>query len=155
VGAEAIAWTEAKWNRMALAAWGDNPHLALLGTDKAHRLPIFSFIVRDGAGNMVNEQVFTRMLSDIYGIQARGGCACAGPYGHRLLGIGRAQSDQLRAEILGGNEIRKPGFVRLNFSYMMDEETVRYILESVAELAGATGKYMAHYQDQTGERTAA
>jgi len=91
--------------------------------------------VLDGSGRPVSEHLFTRMLSDIYGIQARGGCACAGPYGHRLLGIDKAFSEQLRAEILAGNLAHKPGWVRLNFSYLMSEKTVRYILDSVNDLS--------------------
>ncbi len=50
VGAEVIAEREARYNAMALEGWSDNPHLTLLGADKGHRLPIFSFMVRDGAG---------------------------------------------------------------------------------------------------------
>lgn len=143
VGQGRIEDSEHRYNRMALDAWGDHPRLHLLGTDKPHRLPIFSFLVRDGNGRIVDEQLFTRLLSGLYGIQARGGCACAGPYGHRLLGIGRDLSEHLRAEILAGDTRRKPGFVRLNFSYMMDEPTVRYILDSVMELAETIDRHVA------------
>jgi len=134
IGETAIAAREAAFVQMARAGWADNPRLTLLGNATAHRLPIFSFVVRDASGKMVSEQMFTRLLSDIYGIQARGGCACAGPYGHRLLGIDHAYSDQLRREILTGNEVHKPGWVRLNFGYLMSDETVRYIISSVNEL---------------------
>jgi selenocysteine lyase/cysteine desulfurase len=75
------------------------------------------------------------MLSDVYGIQARGGCACAGPYAHRLLSIGQDESETLFQELEAGKELKKPGWVRLNFSYLMSEDTVRYVLDSVAELA--------------------
>ncbi len=146
VGAETIAEREARFNQMALAAWGDNPHLTLLGTDKAHRLPIFSFMVRDARGAAVHQQLFTRMLSDIYGIQARGGCACAGPYAHRLLGIDEAESRALHADLRAGKELRKPGWVRLNFSYLMDDATVRYIIDSVSELSRSTERYADHYR---------
>ncbi|MHA1128933.1 MAG: aminotransferase class V-fold PLP-dependent enzyme, partial [Alphaproteobacteria bacterium] len=115
--------------------WADNPRLTLLGVDHPHRLPIFSFLVSDGAGNAVNAQDFTRMLSEKYGIQARGGCACAGPYGHRLLEVDRETSAQLRCEILAGNDDVKPGWVRLNFSYLMSDETAQYIINSVNKLS--------------------
>ncbi len=85
------------------------------------------------------------MLSDVYGIQARGGCACAGPYAHRLLGIERPESEQLFADLQAGEEMKKPGWVRLNFAYMMDEETVRYILASVTELAKRAEDLAARY----------
>jgi len=93
--------------------------------------------VKDAEGNQIDPQVFTRELSERFGIQARGGCACAGPYGHRLLGIDRETSDRLRVEILGGNEAAKPGWVRLNFSYLMSDETAQFIIDSVNELTHA------------------
>ncbi len=135
VGEAAIAEREARFAAMARRGWAGNPRLALLGNPDAPRLPIFSFLVLDEDGRPVSEQLFTRMLSDIHGIQARGGCACAGPYGHRLLGIDRALSERLRSEILSGQLVHKPGWVRLNFGYLMSDETVRYIIDSVNELS--------------------
>ncbi len=145
VGADTIAQREARFNAMALEDWRNNPHLTLLGADHPHRLPIFSFLVRDGDGNPVHQQLFTRMLSDVYGIQARGGCACAGPYAHRLLGIDRAESEALHADLAAGHEMRKPGWVRLNFSYLMDETTVRFIIDSVNDLSRSSDRYAPRY----------
>ncbi len=130
-----IDTTEARFVDMLRQGWADTPQISILGNPKAHRLPIFSFVVRDNHGNIVSEQGFTRMLSDIYGIQVRGGCACAGPYGHRLLRIDHANSDHIRHDILNGNDIVKPGWVRLNFGYLMSDDTVNYIINSVKELA--------------------
>ncbi len=145
VGVERIAEREATYNRMALEGWRGHPRLQLLGTDRPNRLPIFSFIVRDGQGRPVNEQLFTRMLSDIHGIQARGGCACAGPYGHRLLGIDRTTSERLRREILSGETRNKPGFVRLNFSWMMSRDAVGHIIASVRDLAERVEEFAPLY----------
>jgi selenocysteine lyase/cysteine desulfurase len=139
VGTDRIAHTEARWNRIALDGWGGNPRLQLLGTGHGHRLPIYSFVVRDEAGAEVDPQLFARVLSDRYGIQVRGGCACAGPYGHRLLGIGAAESERLRGDLVSGRSDRKPGWVRLNFSYAMDEATVLYIVGAVNELSQRIG----------------
>ncbi len=135
IGDKEITTQEARFCKLAQDGWADNPHLNVLGHKTAHRLPIFSILVTDTDGKLVSEQDFTRMLSDRYGIQARGGCACAGPYGHRLLNIDRVTSERLRSEILAGNEVNKPGWVRLNFSYLMDEITVQFIIDSVNELA--------------------
>ncbi|SLN27192.1 putative cysteine desulfurase [Pseudoruegeria aquimaris] len=134
VGEDVIAERECAYNAMALEGWKDNPRLTLLGVDKPHRLPIFSFLVRDAQGAPVHQQLFTRMLSDVCGIQARGGCACAGPYAHRLLGIDRAASEALFSDLQAGRELRKPGWVRLNFSYLMAPDTVRYVIDSVNAL---------------------
>jgi len=122
-------------NARALAAWQSNPNLILLGTEKNNRLPIFSFRVRGAHGELVHHQLFTRMLSDYYGVQARGGCACAGPYAHALLEIDQEASDALRQAILTGRELEKPGWVRLNFSYLLDDAKAERIIAAVDELA--------------------
>ncbi len=145
IGADYIATRERETQARALAVWQDNPNLHLLGVDKSHRLPIFSFAVRNPEGGYVHHQLFTRLLSDVYGIQGRGGCVCAGPYGHRLLHVERAQSEKIRDAILAGHEIEKPGWVRLNFSYLMDDATVDFIIESVDALARDVNKYSADY----------
>ncbi len=145
VGVEEITRREAEFNQMAQEGWGNNPHLTLLGTENPHRLPIFSFLVKDKAGNPVHQQLFTRMLSDIYGIQARGGCACAGPYAHRLLGIDEEASLALHADLAAGKELLKPGWVRLNFSYMMDPATAQFIIDSVNELSQRTEEFAQYY----------
>lgn len=135
IGERRLAEREAELDARALARWRRNPHLELLGTDRPHRLPIFSFRVRDGRGGYVHHQLFTRMLSDHHGIQARGGCACAGPYAHRLLGLDRAASEALHQAIRAGDELAKPGWVRLNLHAVMDDATVDFIIEAVDELA--------------------
>jgi selenocysteine lyase/cysteine desulfurase len=119
-----------------IARWAGHPAVELLGSLSAPRLPIFSFRVRNlRDGGFIHHQLFTRMLSDRYGIQARGGCACAGPYAHRLLGIGAEESASLRDAILAGEEVAKPGWTRLNLSALMTDDKIDFILSSVAELA--------------------
>jgi selenocysteine lyase/cysteine desulfurase len=129
----------------ALAAWQGVPEIELLGLTSIGRLPIFSFRVRDGKGGYVHQQLVTRMLSDRFGIQARGGCACAGPYVHRLLSIDAEASERLRQAILEGREIEKPGFTRLNLSVLLSEEKIAFILDSVVKLAREAVSYQGHY----------
>ena len=137
---------EERWRALAEAAWRDHPRLTILGLGKAPRLPFFSLLVRDAAGAPVPPALFTTMLSDLYGIQSRGGCACAGPYGHRLLKIDRARSEEIHGEIMRGEMIHKPGWVRLNLSWLMDEAKLRYIIESVDELARNVEAQAARYR---------
>ena len=144
VGTELIETREEEWNRRALTVWSKNPSLKLLGIQTHSRLPIFSFLIRDGKGNFAHYQLITRMLSDFFGIQVRGGCVCAGPYGHRLLDISQSESSELRKDILSGNEIKKPGWVRLNLHYAMEEATVSRIIDAVDDLAHS----WQHYADQ-------
>jgi selenocysteine lyase/cysteine desulfurase len=92
------------------------------------------------------------MLSDFYGVQARGGCACAGPYAHRLLDIDYAQSETIHAAVLSGQEIEKPGWTRLGFSVLMTDDKVDHIIRAVDAVARAT--CLQHAQYQADESTA-
>jgi selenocysteine lyase/cysteine desulfurase len=135
IGPDFIAKRDRELCARAMAVWSKNPHINILAADHKTRLPIFSFTIRDNKGGHLHHELVTKMLSDIAGIQVRGGCVCAGPYGHRLLGVGRHQSETIRAEIRAGNEIEKPGWVRLNFSYLMDDEKADYIIDNLDQLA--------------------
>nr|WP_315529501.1 aminotransferase class V-fold PLP-dependent enzyme [uncultured Achromobacter sp.] len=145
LGADFMRQRNARFVQRALAAWHGVEHLELLGSLTASRLPIFSFRVRNGKGGFVHQQLVTRMLSDRFGIQARGGCACAGPYVHRLLDIDEAQSQQMRQAILDGREIEKPGFIRLNFSALLSDAKADFILESVLALAADAADFEGLY----------
>lgn len=140
-----ISRRNAELNRIAIDAWGNNPRLKLLGIGHAPRLPIFSFIVNRKDGSRFHHQLFTRMLSDVYGIQTRGGCACAGPYAHQLLGIDEVHSEQLFCELQRGNELKKPGWVRLNLSYLMSDEKAHYIVDSVNDLTVRLDEFEREY----------
>lgn len=142
-------WLDARHRALrdrALRVWRTNDRIELLGKAGAPALPIFSFRVRDGKGGHVHHQLFTRLLSDLHGIQARGGCACAGPYGHRLLGLGRAESDATFAAIERGEETAKPGWVRLNLSALMTDAKADFILEAVDNLARVAPDYIDKYR---------
>ena len=145
IGTAFIKERDAELAARAAAAWSRNPHIHLLGVDKPNRLPIFSFTVHDDEGAFVHHQLFTRLLSDISGVQARGGCVCAGPYGHRLLGVQRSESERVRRAVRDGTEMRKPGWVRLNFSYLMDDATARRIIDAVDMLANNIADHARHY----------
>lgn len=118
-----------------LEAWRNDDRIEILGNTEAARLPIISFRLRDGRGGYVHHQLVTTMLSDRFGIQARGGCACAGPYAHDLLAIDDNESEDIRVAIAGGNEAMKPGFVRLNISVLLPDSKVDYIFDAVRRLA--------------------
>jgi selenocysteine lyase/cysteine desulfurase len=130
IGQEFITARNRDLATQGFVAWGQDRAVGLLAAARHNRLPIFSF-TPEGA----DAGAFTAALSDQFGIQARGGCACAGPYAHRLLQIDAARSDYLRQQILAGRPQEKPGFVRLNLSVLMAQDTVDYILDSVQKLA--------------------
>jgi selenocysteine lyase/cysteine desulfurase len=145
IGHHHMATRNRALTEQALAVWANHPHIELLGNLSPERLPIFSFRIRDGHGGYLHQQLVTRMLSDRFGIQARGGCACAGPYVHRLLDISEDQSARLRADILAGHEMEKPGFTRLNFSVLLTPDKVDYILQSVSALALDAAQFCKGY----------
>ena len=67
--------------RKALAVLQKNPNIKILGNKEARRLPIFSMLIRhEDSGKFLHHNFVSVLLNDLYGIQARGGCACAGPY---------------------------------------------------------------------------
>jgi selenocysteine lyase/cysteine desulfurase len=92
----------------------------------ARRLGILSFIVKDAHYNLI-----VRLLNDRFGIQARGGCSCAGTYGHLLLGIGEEQSYEILDSIRAGNNWCKPGWVRLSIHPTMTDAEIDYIIDAV------------------------
>ncbi|MBW4709510.1 aminotransferase class V-fold PLP-dependent enzyme [Roseobacter sp. YSTF-M11] len=131
--------------KRALDVWKRNSRIEILGAQDAPALPIFSLRIGDGAGGHVHHQFFTRLLSDIHGVQARGGCACAGPYAHRLLGLDRDSSEAIRAAIARGEELEKPGWVRLNFSALLTDEKADVIIAAVDNLASDAARYQSCY----------
>lgn len=122
------------------------PRLRLLGLLEPARLPILSFQFLDMNGHALHPSLGTRLLSDHYGIQARGGCGCAGPYVHHLLGIGPAESDYIRAEIQSGNPMARPGFVRLNLCWAAPDAEIDAILNAVCELSETANDLAGGYR---------
>jgi selenocysteine lyase/cysteine desulfurase len=145
VGTDLIAEREQRFLRRALARWRRNPNLELLGDLEVPRLPIVSFRVRHGARHLHHELVVA-MLNDLFGIQARGGCSCAGPYGHRLLGIDPDRSRALNDQAGQGWMGIKPGWVRLSFNYFIDDEVADFLVEAVGLLATSGHRLLDDYR---------
>lgn len=145
VGWETIRTRELGFTRRAIDAWAPHPNLQILGNPDAWRLSIVSFIVHHGARTLHHNFVVA-LLNDLFGIQARGGCSCAGPYGHRLLGIDLETSLEFEREILKGCEGVKPGWVRVNFNYFLSETVVDFVLKAVTFVATEGWKLLPHYE---------
>jgi len=107
--------------------------------DPEHNLPIISFNLR-AADSYLHPRFVVRLLNDLFGIQARAGCSCAGPYGHRLLHIDDEESDRYRQVILGGNLGLKPGWARLSLHFLMSDEELEFVCSAVRFVA-EWGKY--------------
>jgi selenocysteine lyase/cysteine desulfurase len=135
VGTDVIRAHEEDFVHRAVTAWSENPAIGVLGNVAADRLSIVSFTVRGPSGRYVHHNAIVAMLNDVFGIQARGGCSCAGPYGHRLLGISLDRSAAFEEQISVGCEGIKPGWVRVNFNYFISEEVFTYLVEAVDLIA--------------------
>jgi selenocysteine lyase/cysteine desulfurase len=131
VGTDVIRSCEEHFLREAVRAWSANPNIQILGNVDSHRLSILSFVVRRPTGRYLHHNFVVALLNDLFGIQARGGCSCAGPYGHRLLGIDIDRSHRFQKEIMAGCEGIKPGWVRVSFNYFISEATASYIVDAV------------------------
>src|SRR4029079_6830987 len=130
-GVQTIREAEERLLSRAVAAWHEEPSIEILGNPDAERLSIVSFVVRAPSGRFLHHNFVVALLNDLFGIQSRGGCSCAGPYGHRLLGIDMERSHEYEREVTGGCEGIKPGWVRVNFNYFLSDAVADYIVEAV------------------------
>jgi len=144
VGTAAIRERESAFITRALARWEENPDIEILGSHEADRLSIVSFVVRHD-GRYLHHNFVVAVLNDLFGIQSRGGCSCAGPYGHRLLGIDLETSHEFEREIARGCEGIKPGWVRVNFNYFISEAVFSFILDAVDLVAREGWRLLPEY----------
>ncbi len=145
VGVDVIREHEAYYLRRAVDAWTQEPGIEILGNLDSERLSILSFVVRAPSGRYLHHNYVVALLNDLFGIQSRGGCSCAGPYGHRLLGIDIERSHAFAHEIEHGCEGIKPGWVRVNFNYFIAEAVFDYIIEAVRLVAREGWRLLPDY----------
>lgn len=146
VGSEVIRAFEDYYLSRAVTSWTAHPRLEILGNLDAERLSITSFVVKAPSGKYLHHNFVVALLNDLFGIQSRGGCSCAGPYGHRLLGIDLEQSKEFEVEITGGCEGIKPGWVRVNFNYFVSERVVDYVIRAVELVAEEGWRLLPDYR---------
>jgi selenocysteine lyase/cysteine desulfurase len=144
VGADTIQEREHHFIRRAIASWQQNQNLWILGNPQLDRLSIVSFCVRHTSG-FLHYNFVVALLNDVFGIQARGGCSCAGPYGHSLFHIDLDRSREFEQEVSAGYEGIKPGWVRVSFNYFITETVFQYILAAVHLIANEGWKLLPVY----------
>jgi selenocysteine lyase/cysteine desulfurase len=145
VGTEEIRHREDDFARRALESWGKNPNIEILGNTESARLAIVSFGLRHPRG-LLHSNFVVAVLSDLFGIQARSGCFCAGPYLHRLYRVDDAWSARMNAEVGRGHMGSKLAFVRLSFNYFTSEAVFEYVVEAVHLLANEGWKLLPLYR---------
>ena len=116
------------------------PGLKILANHIEQRLAIISFYFDDIHYNLV-----VKILNDRFGIQMRGGCLCAGTYGHYLLHVDRPHSQAITERIDQGDLSTKPGWVRLSLHPTTTNNEVEYILDALRALRKNIGKWEKEY----------
>jgi len=148
VGIAKIEANEKDFRARALARWQDNPAIEVLGNTANDSLSIFSLRLKCETASGMRDLHYgfvVALLNDLFGIQARGGCSCAGPYGHELLELTRQQSEALAAGVQRGFGCLRPGWVRFNLHWLCDDQEVDYILSAMALVAQWGAKLLASY----------
>jgi selenocysteine lyase/cysteine desulfurase len=149
VGAGEIMRREHAFARRALESWGADPNIEILGDPRPDRLAILSLGVRHG-GRLLHGNFVVAVLSDLFGIQARSGCFCAGPYIHRMYPIDEDWSEDMHAEVLRGHMGAKLAFARIGFNYFVSEEAFSYVIEAVHLVAEHGWKLLPYYRFDPG-----
>lgn len=144
---KAIEAREAAYLDKALRIWRADPRIVILGDpDPAARIAIVSFNIKDPIGQILHPKLVARLLNDLFGIQSRAGCSCAGPYGHALLQVDDAQSEHYRSAIAAGQEGLKPGWCRIGLHYALDPEEIDYIIRAVKFVATFGARFIRLYK---------
>ncbi len=121
-----------------------NPNVFILGNTNVKRLAFFAFHIRYGQ-RFLHHGFVVALLNDLFGIQARGGCSCAGPYGHELLELSNEKSDEYMVELSKGNVGIKPGWSRLNLNYFIPDYELKFIVKAIHWISENGYKLLKEY----------
>ncbi len=116
------------------------PNLYILAGEHKKRLGVVSFYIDD-----LHYNLGVKLLNDRFGIQTRGGCSCAGTYGHYLLNVTPQISRKITNEIDQGNCSNKPGWIRMSIHPTHTNQEIEYILDAIKELAEHHLKWSREY----------
>ena len=130
IGTERIAAREKEITEKVFSRLKKISNLHLLAENIEKRLPVISFYI-DG----MHYNLGVRLLNDRFGIQVRGGCSCAGTYGHYLLHVSKKKSHKITQMIEHHDLSEKPGWIRMSLHPAMTDEEIEFILKSVEELS--------------------
>ncbi|WP_347174451.1 aminotransferase class V-fold PLP-dependent enzyme [Polaribacter uvawellassae] len=126
MGTDKIHDREEEINAKLFACLESIPNVHILAPTHKHRLGIFSFYV-----NNVHFNLIVKLLNDRFGIQTRGGCSCAGTYGHFLLNVDQQRSNAIKKQIIEGCSVEKPGWVRLSIHPTITDKEVDFICDAL------------------------
>jgi selenocysteine lyase/cysteine desulfurase len=146
IGDTLIMQEEERLCKQGMDALLSTPNLIVVGPqDHQVKLPVFSFLIKHGNA-FIHYSFVAALLNDLFGIQSRGGCACAGPYGIRLLGMTDDNVEMFTYCLRNNVESLKPGFTRINLTYFMESETANFVIEAIRFVANHGWEFLPHYQ---------
>ncbi|WHX98822.1 aminotransferase class V-fold PLP-dependent enzyme [Neobacillus sp. DY30] len=131
MGIEKILAREKEQLKLLLTGLENVPNLYILEGHHRNRIGIVSFTIPN-----IHYNLIVRLLNDRYGIQVRGGCSCAGTYGHYLLHIDQNKSKQISHQIDLGDLSSKPGWVRFSLHPIMTNAEIQLFSKAIKEIAG-------------------
>ncbi|MCW3463495.1 aminotransferase class V-fold PLP-dependent enzyme [Chitinophaga nivalis] len=140
MGVENIARREEEMLQLLFDRFALIHNITVLAGHIKKRLGIISFIVHGAHHNLI-----VKILNDRFGIQTRGGCSCAGTYGHWLLQVDQSTSHAIRDQILAGNLHCKPGWVRLSVHPTMTDADLHYIMDAITCTAASFQEWKKDY----------
>jgi selenocysteine lyase/cysteine desulfurase len=136
VGVDFINKRELELTARVFDRWSEDEGIEILGNpDPAQRVGIMSFNIKNSVGGYLHHKFVTALLNDLFGIQSRAGCSCAGPYGHRLLDIDDDTSELYRGAVKHGYCGMKPGWCRVGLHWVMDDAEADYVIDAVLFIA--------------------
>lgn len=146
IGIQTIEDIENRYLQRTISALREIGNMKIIGSKSSkNRVPIVSFNILQN-GKILHPKFVTKLMNDLFGIQSRGGCSCAGPYGHILLGIDEELSVKFRNLILKGYEGIKPGWVRINLHFTLADEDVDFIIDAIRFVARSGHLFLQKYR---------
>ena len=141
---ENIRKREDEINEVVFKTLENLPGVKILAPNQKKRLSIFSFYFEKYHFNLV-----VKLLNDRFGLQTRGGCSCAGTYGHFLLNVNQETSNRIKGEILSGCNTQKPGWVRLSLHPTITTAELEFVCESLQKLSENIADWAKDYKYDT------
>jgi len=129
MGVENIIAREHEINKQLFEGFEKIPEIKILDDHQKDRLGVFSFTVEN-----IHYNLMVRLLNDLFGIQTRGGCACAGTYGHILLNFSQSVSEDINCTLQQGDNTSRPGWVRLSIHPTSSNEEINFLISSIKHI---------------------
>ena len=145
IGIDNIEFKELEYTTRALERLSKHSKIKILGPiDPENRISIVSFMIKQG-DKYLHPKFITKLLNDLFGIQSRAGCMCAGPYGHLLLNIDEEQSQKFLIINQQGKLGIRPGWCRVNFHYLFSEIEFKFICQAIEFIADYGHLFLRKY----------